>query len=302
MRHARKHLPSTSALRVIEALDRLGGVSAAAEDLALTQGAVSRQVQALEAQVGLKLARREGRRLILTDDAKRYAAEVRMSLDRIASATMQLQSAPPGGTIRLAILPAFGMQWLMPRLPDFARKNPDVTVNMATRLEPFAFSIGGFDAAIRFGQPPWDGLDHLLLKHEALVPVAAPALLDGRPTLAPADIAALPLLHIQTRLSSWPNWFAHHIVTGEAPRGSVYDQFSTIIQAARHGLGAALLPSYLIEQDLASGVLIALHSQPFDPGDAYFLVWPRSQADNPDLCRLRDWLATQAEPEDLLPR
>ena len=291
-----------SALRMIEALDRLGSASAAADDLALTQGAVSRQLQALEAQLGQELARREGRRLELTPQARAYAAEVRAALSRVAEATVRLQVAPPGGTLTLAILPAFGMRWLMPRLPDFARLHPDITINMTTRLESFSFAGESIHAAIRYGcQGDWPGTRALLLKHEHLLPVAAPDLLGGQaPSPALAD--RLPLLHIRTRPEAWPDWFA---AAGLARMpdggGTIHDQFSTIAQAARHGLGAALMPDYLVEQELATGQLVALGPR-IEAEGGYYLVWPEGQARNPDLVQFRDWLAEKAEPEDPLPR
>ncbi len=302
MAYARKLLPSMSALRILEAMDRLDSVSAAAEDLALTQGAVSRQLQALEAQLGVKLAQRDGRRLVLTPEARAYAAEVRASLNRVAEATMRLQSVPLGGTLSLAILPAFGMRWLMPRLPEFARLHPDITINMATRLEDFAFVQDPFDAAIRFGDGRWPGCDSLLLKHEALIPVAAPELVpQGRP--APGDLVRLPLLHIRTRPEAWADWFAEHEVTPDrASVGTWHDQFATIIHAASHGLGAALMPDYLIQEELATGQLVALDTQPMEASGAYYLVWPSARGEDPALKRFRHWLAEQAEPEDPLPR
>ena len=301
MAYARKLLPSMSALRMIEALDRLGSASAAAADLSLTQGAISRQLQALEAQLGLELARREGRRLVLTDQARAYAGEVRGALTQVAEATMRLQVAPLGGTLSLAILPAFGMRWLMPRLPEFTRLHPDITINMTTRLEDFDFGAEPFDAAIRHGTGHWPGAQSLLLKPERLVPVAAPDLVRQRPVTA-RDIAHMPLLHIRTRPEAWRDWFAA-AGPGLDPRGSgtLHDQFSTIVQAACHGLGAALLPTYLVEQELATGQLLALAPE-VETDAAYYLVWPEARARDPDLKRFRDWLADQAEPEDPLPR
>ena len=301
MAYARKLLPSMSALRMIEALDRLGSASAAAEDLSLTQGAISRQLQALEAQLGIELARREGRKLVLTAQARAYAAEVRTALARVAEATMRLQVAPPGGTLSLAILPAFGMRWLMPRLPDFSRLHPDITINMTTRLEDFSFEMETFDAAIRHGTGAWPGTRHLLLKPEQLLPVAAPGLVPGHTRPARA-LAQLPLLHIRTRPDAWKAWFAQDGMSPPELEGTVHDQFSTIVQAASHGLGAALVPTYIVEQELATGQLLALAPRPMETGSAYYLVWPEQKAQDPDLKRFRDWLADQAEPEDPLPR
>ena len=299
----RKFLPSISSLRALEALDRLGSASAAADELALTQGAVSRQLQTLERQLGMELVQRDQKRLALTTEAQDYAAEIRQALNQIVQSTLRLQAAPLAGTLNLAILPAFGMRWLMPRLPEFARLHPDVTINMATRLEPFNFATEPFDAAIHFGNASWPGTQSLLLKHEQLLPVCAPQILDGRRINAPKDILKLPLLHIQTRTTAWKDWFKLQGIEADADlSGTIYDQFATITQAALHGLGVALMPDYLVEQDLATGRLVALHPEPVETAGAYYLVWPERKSDAPSLMKFRGWLAGKAQPEDPLPR
>jgi LysR family transcriptional regulator, glycine cleavage system transcriptional activator len=291
----RRFLPSIASLRAIEALDRLGSASAVAAELSLTQSAISRQLQALERQIGIELILRDNKKLSLTDAAQDYASEVRHALNQIAQASLRLQSAPLGGALNLAILPTFGMRWLMPRLPDFARLHPDVTINMTTRLEPFNFAAEAFDAALHFGVGDWVGTDHLLLKNEQIIPVCAPE-------LAQSDLQDLPLLHIQTRPLAWQHWFEQHDIQSDDQNGTMYDQFSTITQAALHGLGVALMPDYLVEQDLATGRLVAPFGAAIEAQGAYYLVWPQSKSRDPALTMFRDWLATQAQPEDSLPR
>lgn len=298
----RRFLPSIASLRALEALDRLGSASAVAEELSLTQGAISRQLQALERQLGADLITRERKKLHLTPAAQDYASEIRDALNQIAQASLRVQVADLAGNLNLAILPSFGMRWLMPRLPEFARLHPDVTINMSTRLNPFSFSSEPFDAAIHFGDPDWPGTDHLLLRHEQLRPVCAPDLLERRPERA-EGLLQLPLLHIQTRPDAWQDWFTAQGVTLPTPlTGTMYDQFSTIGQAARHGLGVALMPDYLVEEDLATGRLVALSERPSEASGAYYLIWPQSRARTPSLSVFRDWLAGQAQPEDPLPR
>lgn len=299
----RKFLPSIPSLRALEALDRLGSASAAAEELALTQGAVSRQLQTLERQLGLELVQRDQKRLVLSAEAQAYAAEIRQALNQIVQSTLRLQAAPLAGTLNLAILPAFGMRWLMPRLPEFARLHPDVTINMSTRLEPFSFAAEPFDAALHYGNANWPGTQNLLLKHEQLVPVCAPQLLEGCDIRSPRDILKLPLLHIQTRTNAWQDWFTQQGVTEKTGlNGMIYDQFATITQAALHGLGVALMPDYLVEQDVATGRLVTLHRDATETKGAYFLVWPERKSADAALVKFRDWLADKAQPEDPLPR
>lgn len=303
MNTPRRLLPSIASLRALEALDRLGSASAVAEELALTQGAVSRQIQALEAQMGVDLVQRSRKRLTLTPEAQDYAAEIRQALNRLANAALRLQAAPVGGTLNLAILPTFGMRWLVPRLPEFARLHPEVTVNMSTRLVPFNFASEPFDAALHFGSGDWPGTGRMLLRHESVLPVAAPSLLPAGPPADPRALLKLPLLHIQTRPRAWADWFAAQGVAIDRPvPGTIHDQFSTITQAALHGLGVALMPDYLVEQDIATGRLIPAYGAPVEATGAYYLIWPLDHARNPSLTAFRDWLATKAQPEDPLPR
>ncbi|SHF37793.1 transcriptional regulator, LysR family [Ruegeria intermedia] len=303
MQTKRRLFPSISSLRALEALDRLGSASAAADELSLTQSAVSRQLQTLEAQLGVRLIQRDRKRLTLTSAAQEYVAEIRQSLNQIAQASLRLHVTPAGGTLHLAILPTFGMRWLVPRLPDFARLHPDITINMSTRLRPFNFATEPFDAAIHFGEPDWPGTERLLLKVERVVPVCAPALLPSGAPKDAAELLKLPLLHIQTRPRAWRDWFAQQGITVPSPLlGTFHDQFTTINQAAVHGLGVALLPSYLIEQDLATGRLIMTFTGAVETMGAYYLVWPSTKSGDPSLREFRHWLASQAQGDETLPR
>ena len=299
----RKYLPSISSLRALEALDRLGSATAVAQELHQTQSAVSRQLKGLEEQLGLSLFIRKNRRLVLTPEARTYAEEMRKALGQIAQASMKLSLNPVGGSVNLAILPTFGMRWLVPRLADFIKTNPEVTINFSTRLERFSFAAEPFDAAIHFGNPSWPGTESLRLKSDAVVPVCAPMLLQGRTLSKPADVLDLPLLHIATRPDGWAAWFAHQGVDAGQVTGTVHDQFSTITQAALHGLGVALVPDYLVEQDLAAGRLVSAWGGAIESPGAYHLVWPAEKSTDAALLKFRDWLAGQAEAEeDPLPR
>lgn len=298
----RRFLPSTAALNALEAVARLGSATAAAEELNLTQSAVSRQIKTLENQLGLALFVRRGRALVLTPEAESYAAEIRGALQKIAQASLRLTVNPSGGSLDLAILPTFGMRWLVPRLADFARRYPEVTINLTTRIRPFSFDAEPFDAAIHFGNGDWPGAAAMKLRAEAVVAVCAPALLAGAEVGRAEDLLRLPLLHIETRPEAWAAWFAAQGVPGVQVTGTIYDQFATITQAARHGLGVALLPDYLAEQDLATGRLCTVWGGPTPSPGAYYLVWPVEKSRDSALTKFRDWLATQTEDEDRLPR
>jgi LysR family transcriptional regulator, glycine cleavage system transcriptional activator len=283
----RRYLPPIPALMALEAVDRLGTASAAAQELSLTQGAISRSLQGLEAQLGIPLLTRERQRLGLTPAARDYVAEVRKALHLLASASVTLRANPTGGSLNLAILPAFGMHWLAPRLARFAQGHPEVTVNLSTRLKPFDFAGTAFDAAIHYGRQDWPGVDYLKLMDEEVIAVAAP----GFPKLGAAtDILHHPLLMLDSRPGDWGRWLAHHGAPGLRPAGMLFDQFATLTQGAIHGMGAALIPTFLITRDLAEGRLQPLFGPPVAALGSYYLVWPRATPSRAPLRSFRDWL------------
>ncbi len=289
----RRYLPSIPALMALEAVERLGTASAAAEELALTQGAVSRALKALEDQLGVPLLIRERQRLRLTPAAVDYVTEVRKALQTLASASLTLRANPLGGSLNLAILPAFGMHWLAPRLAGFQSRHPEVTVNLSTRLRPFDFAGSGFDAAIHYGRHDWPGLAYLKLMDEAVLAVASPALVP-HPLTAADQVLDLPLLQMESRTGDWGRWLAHHGVTGRRPVGMLFDQFATMAQGAVHGLGVALLPTFLTGRDLAEGRLVPVFGGEVPALGAYYLVWPADQLPRAPLVLFRDWLAVEA--------
>ncbi|MBU2982360.1 transcriptional regulator GcvA [Lentibacter algarum] len=302
MNLSRRHLPSTSGLTALEALARLESVTAAAEELNLTQSAVSRQLQALEAQLGVELFVRTKKRVALTPAGQRYADEVRQALDRLTTAALRLQTNPEGGALSLAILPTFGMRWLVPRLPRFARAHPDVTVNMTTRINRIDFGLEPFDAALSFGNADWPNTRSMLLEDETVLPVAAPQYLAATQLREPDDLRKQPLLHIQTRPEAWNDWFEQHGVERSVLPGTRYDQFATILQAARHGLGIALIPEYLAREEIAEGRLAPAFGPPCPSRGAYHLIWPEDRHKAPALTAFRNWLMTEINEDEMLPR
>lgn len=291
---ARRYLPSMASLLALEAVDRLSTASAAAEELSLTQGAISRQLKVLEDQLGLPLLIRDRQRLRLTPAAQDYVREVRRSLTSLTAASLKLRANPLGGALNLAILPAFGMHWLAPRLANFASQHPEVTVNLSTRLAPFDFATSSFDAAIHYGREDWPGVEYLALMDEQILAVAAPGLLAA-PLQNADDILAHPLLQLESRTGDWGRWLAHHGHPALRPPAMLFDQFATMAQAAIHGLGLALLPVFLIRRELAEGRLIAAFGPPIAAPGRYYLVWPATGARAP-LRSFRTWISGQLDP------
>jgi LysR family transcriptional regulator, glycine cleavage system transcriptional activator len=293
----RRLLPSISLLTAFESVVRTGSTQAAARDLNLTQGAVSRLIQNLEAQLAVQLFRRDGRRLIPTDAALAYAREVAKALDLVRRASMRVRAPGSGGTLALSILPTFGTRWLAPRLPGFLAAHPGVTINLGTRLRPFDFSEEGFDAAIHFGAPTWPEAGFAKLFDERMVALAAPGFLASHPVRGPRDLVGLPLLQLETRPDAWGDWLAYHGVDATQPLGMLFDQFAPMIQAAIYGVGVALLPEFLARAELADGRLVAAWGGAVPSRGSYYLVWPLSGAAHPPLIAFRNWLLSEVRGE-----
>ena len=288
----RRFLPSINALLAFEAVARLGTATQAAQELSLTQSAISRQLKTLEEQLDVALLDRQGRHLVLTEAGESYVLQVRDILNRLAQASISARTNPMAGALNLAILPGFGMHWLAPRLRDFAQAHPEVTVNLSTRLHPFAFQNSPFDAAIHFGKEDWPGVGYLHLMPETVVPVCAPDLLDA-PLEDAADILRFPLLHLDTRPRGWARWLGALGVSREPPSGMMFDQFSTMAQAAVHGLGVALLPTFSAEPYLRDAQLVLASTQTTQSIGNYYLVWPEDRAETAALQSFMTWLDGQ---------
>jgi len=293
MTRPRRFLPSLSLLMAFEAVLRTGSTAAAARDLDLTQGAVSRLIQSLEAQLGQRLFDRHRRRLIATEAARTYGRDIVRALDLIHRASMELSVNPTGGVLTLAVLPAFGTRWLAPRLGTFMTANPGVTINLATRLKRFNFEAEGFDAAIHFGADDWRDAGHLKLFDERLTACAAPELLERHPVRRVEDLRGLPLLQIETRPTAWAVWFGGQGMEAPPARGMLFDQFAPMTQAAISGLGIALLPDYLAASEIAEGRLLPVLERAVAGVGAYWLVWPEARANYPPLEAFRSWLALE---------
>jgi len=291
----KRFLPSTSLLLAFEAAARAQSFTKAADELNLTQSAVSRQIKALEAQLGTTLFSRERQRVKLSAAGAVYAAEVRAALGKIANASMMLQINPAGGTLNLAILPTFGSRWLAPRLSGFLKQSPGVTINFSTRLKPFDFNVEPFDAAIHFGPASWPGTEMAFLMNETIVPACSPAFLAEHKFTSPEQLRAVQLIHLASRPEAWKRWFQFHNIAPGKTTGVIFDQFATAAQAAQHGIGVALLPQFLIKHELAERELVPPLDLPLESEDAYYLAWPRQRADHPPLVAFRKWIVAASK-------
>lgn len=290
---ARRFLPSLSLLTAFEAAARTGSITAAARELDLTQSAVSRQIKALENQLEVELFLRERQTIRLTVAGDSYAREIREALRRISSASLNLRANPHGGTLNLAILPTFGARWLAPRLGQFLAANPGITINLVTRLSPFDFRLDSIDAAIHFGDAVWPGAELTLLMQEETVPACSPDYRRNHAIEKPADLLAASLLHLTTRPDAWERWFTENGVAFESVHGMLFDQFATASQAAIGGLGVALLPTFLIQDELARGELVPAVDRPMRSAQRYYLAFPRERAAYPPLVAFREWIVRE---------
>ncbi len=286
----RRFLPSTSLLQAFEVTARTQNVTAAAKELSLTQSAVSRQIRALEEQLGTELFYREKQSLRLTSGGERYAREIREALQKISSASMSLRANPSGGTLNLAILPTFGTRWLAPRLPDFLSKNPGVTINLVTKMSQFDFRSEAIDAAIHFGEPDWPDCGFQLLRGEVVVPACSPDLKQQRRLETVENLLLTPLLHLSSRPDAWEQFFALHGVLAPALEGMLFDQFATAAQAAMSGMGVALLPEFLIKDELEHGVLVRACEATLRSSSRYYLCWPLENGKYGPLQAFSGWL------------
>jgi len=288
-------LPPIADLLAFEAAARHASISRAAQELHLTQSAVSRQIRQLEQQLGMALFHRVRQRIVLTDAGRVYAADVRAALQQLSASTQKAMAlSHAGGLLNLAVLPTLGTRWLIPRLGGFMALHPDVTVNFAARTEPFDFAGTPFDAAIHFGAPTWAGAVCEFLMHEEVVPVASPAFRERHGIRLPQDLTRVVLLQQSTRPAQWAEWFEHvGAPTTVALRGPRAEHFAMIAQAAVCGQGVALLPRFLIEQELASGSLVQLFADALVSADAYYLVYPEARAQTPLVKAFRDWLLAE---------
>lgn len=292
----RRKIPSLQALACFDAAARHESYTRAAQELALTQGAVSRQITALEEFLGIALFRRTRHGMALTERGADYAHSVAPRLQGLERDTLDAMAHQgSGGTLHLAAVPTFATRWLIPRLPLLAALHPEITVHIETRTRPFMFADTPFDAALYSGSPEqvshWAGTRATRLLAEDVVPVCSPRFMGPLATLTPEAMAQLPLLQQSTRPDGWRQWFeAVGVSAPLALAGPRFELFSMTAAAATHGLGLALVPRLLIEGELQRGELVVASKQAFKGERAYYLVTPERSDERPAMTLFLAWL------------
>ncbi|MFT6579702.1 MAG: transcriptional regulator GcvA [Alphaproteobacteria bacterium] len=290
-----RRLPPLNALRAFEAAARHESFTRAAEELSVTQGAVSHQVKALEAVLGLALFTREPRRLIITQAGRDYLDVVRDALDRIAVGTDRLLERQRSGILTVSTSPNFASKWLVHRLGRFAEQHPAIDLRIGAALHHIDFTREDVDVAVRHAESADPGFDCHRLYEEELFPVCSPGLLDPNlPLRTPADLTRLTLLHLDSR-QDWLKWFnAAGVLAADMSRGPVLNQASMVIDAAVDGQGVALARTGLAARDLIAGRLVRPIPLSLPVSYAYWIVCPTATANLPKITIFRDWLLAEA--------
>jgi LysR family transcriptional regulator, glycine cleavage system transcriptional activator len=289
-----RRLPPLNSLRAFESAARLLSFTRAADELAVTQSAVSHQVKGLEDWAGIPLFRRDGRAVALTEAAAKFLPAVTQALDQLALASRKLQAVDPGqGWLTVAVMPSFAAKWLVPRLAGFRAQHPQIDVWLATFERQTGALDSDVDIAIRYGREEWPNLTTIKILGEELFPVCAPAI--AARLKDPADLARETLLHDELR-EDWTMWLrTAGVASVDATRGPGFDDSGLLIQAAIEGLGVALGRSVLVKGDLEAGRLVRPFSTALASESAYYLVYPPELENAPKIKAFREWLLATAE-------
>lgn len=253
----RRKIPSSASLLAFDAAARQGNFARAAEELSLTEGAISRQIARLESLLNCKLFDRMGSRVKLNPVGAHYAHHIRETLERLERDTQYIMGMPGGSQcLDIAALPTFSSRWLIPRLSGFSAMYPDITLNIAARTDPFILTGSGFDAVVHFEHPAWAGMRTRFLFQEKLVPVCHPALLTDKNICD--RLNELPRIHRRQNPQAWSDYARESgIILDNPAQGVRYDLHEMAIAAALAGQGVAMVPYMYVKKELMSGALVA---------------------------------------------
>lgn len=300
-----RRLPPLNALKAFEAAARNLSFTRAAEELFVTQAAVSHQIKALEEYLGLKLFRRRNRSLLLTEEGQSYFLDMKDVFTQLADATERLLARTATGSLTVSMTPSFAIQSLVPKLARFAELHPEIDVRIKAVDQDEDSLTEDVDVAIYYGRGSWSGLRADKLRAESLVPLCSPRLLQGsKPLRNSDDLANHTLLHDMTR-HNWKAWAKQHgqgLVNVNT--GPIFSHSSLVLQAAIHGQGVALGSSVLARPEVEAGRLVCPFDQVLKSKSAYYLVCHESQEDLGKIQAFREWLLQSFADEahsDLIP-
>jgi len=293
----RRKLPPLKALHAFEAAARLLSFTRAADELGVTQGAVSKQVGLLEDYLGVRLFTRSGRQMLLTPAAEAYLPAISGAFDTITGATGILTGEEAGESLTVNILPSLSSRWLIPLLEDFRKKNPRCSVRFVIGDGPVDFAASGADIAIRAARKNiWRQMHAEPLMGEELLPVASPEVLAAHPVNHARDFGKLPLLQHTTRPEMWAEYLAQMGVKAQKVRHTLgFEHFFMLVEAAQNGLGVALIPRFLIGKELKDGSLAVAYAKPFSSPYRYYLICQKRTLDVCKVRTFRKWLMGQVK-------
>lgn len=299
-------LPPLNAVRAFVAAARHGSYSRAANELAVTHGAVSRQVQLLEEWLGHPpLFRRVSRGVALTSEGKLLLAEFGTALDTIGSAARRHKSrhgASAASILRVNALATFSLKWMLPRLALFHASHPNIEVRLTTSNVALDALAEDFDVIIRGGPDTFHGYMSRLIVEECRMPVCSPDLVERASLDSPSDLNEQTLIHVATMPRLWPSWFQLVGLSDLQPAGGLtFDHFYLAIQAAIESLGVVIAPLTLIEADLAAGRLVVPFPETALSARAYFAYVPEHAQSNPIIEVFVTWLIKSASGPTLEP-
>ncbi|MGQ0675955.1 MAG: transcriptional regulator GcvA [Rhodospirillales bacterium] len=289
-------LPPLNALRAFEAAARLTSFKRAAEELCVTQGAVSRHIQKLEADLGAALFTRRHRQVQLTKEGAQYLVTVRDAFSRISQASTSLRTRAEDRMLKVKLPITCAVRWLVPRLARFHGLHPEISVQITTSHEPVDFGREDIDVAVHYGGRAEQGLTAERLFGEVLVPICSPKLLARGPALKqPRDLANHVLLHSIRRPRDWPQWLE---LAGagdvEGEHGLTFENSSLTYQGVTEGLGLAMAQLALVAEDIAAGHVVAPFKARVENDLAYILVFPSERATLRKVAAFHAWIAREA--------
>jgi len=282
-------LPPLRSFRVLEAAARHQNYTRAADELHLTHSAVSHQIHALEASLGVRLFERSGRQMRATESGRQLAHDVRATLDALAAAVERVRGGDAANSLTVSVLPSFAAAWLVTRLGGFLEAHPQIELRLESTTALADFRNDGVDVAIRYGSGNYDGYETVKLFDDELFPSMSPKLYRSARVRTPADLARVPLLRIRTH--TWSPWFAAAGVNLPEPRrGPVFNDSELALQAAMQGQGVVLARGSLAAAKLRAGTLVAPFKQRIASPQTCWLVYPPQHARKPAVKIFRDWL------------
>ncbi|MCK2185165.1 LysR substrate-binding domain-containing protein [Halomonas getboli] len=285
-----RHLPSTTTMQCFETAARHMSFTRAAEELSMTQSAVSKQVAQLEDYLQHKLFRRVRRTLVLTPEGSLYLSEVRKILAQIEmSANAIMTYSGHGEVLKVATLPTFGSHWLSARLPAFFAAHPRIRLSITDRVQAFDLEEQDIDVAFFHGHGHWPNLECHKLFDEEVVAVGAPGYLTRHRLTRATDLTECRLLHLATRPDAWHRWFADQgVATEHSYHGPRFETFQMLIRTAMAGGGVALVPRFLVANELTAERLALAWPHALCSPDAYYLVYPEPLG---ELAKVRHFVA-----------